>query len=209
MALRKVFFWLHLTSGVVAGPRDPRPVRDRNPSHVREAGDALGRRLSPRARRRCHAPSRRDAPRQGARDAKHPSRVRHAGGGPGRPRDPRLRPRGHALRGSLRRDRPRRGLVPGACVLSVGHRLAPLVERLGRQPCPRQGRDRRGQPGLPVHRDERLLPLVASQLDAAVAACRDLVPGRPARQGSRLQLAQRDRLLDRPCPSSSWCSAGS
>ena len=27
MSLRKVFFWLHLTSGVVAGPRDPRHVR--------------------------------------------------------------------------------------------------------------------------------------------------------------------------------------
>ena len=56
---------------------------------------------------------------------------------------------------------------------------------------------RRVQSRVPLPRRQRLLPVVAAHVDLAPGPRGHLVPGRPARQGARLQLAQRDRALDR------------
>ena len=123
------------------------------------------------------------------------ARFRSAGVGVGRARTAR-----NGLRQSLHGRGARVGLGSGAGLLPIGHELAPLS--VGRGRAPRDGaRDhRRVQRGVSRAGGYGLLSVVAAAVDVAARERGDALPLRAARQGPRLQLAQRDRLLVRADP---------
>ena len=72
-----------------------------------------------------------------------------------------------------------------------------------------QGRHRRGEPRVPVHRPERHLPVAAEDLEPRAVPADSLVPPPPVVQGEGLQLAQRHRHLvgDSPRDRRGGCGA--
>ena len=205
MKLRTILFWTHLTAGLVAGivilimsvtgtlltfQQSVLKMIERSQRFVEvPAGAAQARRrhaARPRPRRPCRTPSRRRVtldsdPRVTASVA--------------------LGQRGTVVRQPLHGRRARVGLGARARVLPIGDELAPLPLGRGRASCDRPRDHRRLQCRVSRPRDQR------------GSICGGRGSGRggmsppvtlfrcgPARQGARLQLAQRHRLLVRAGP---------
>ena len=204
MKLRTVLFWTHLTAGLVAGIvilimsvtgtlltfQQSVLKIDRAIAAIRRACRAGGGQAGGRRAARARA-----AGRAGRRADDGDARLRSARLGVGR-----ARAAGNGLRQPLHGRRPRVGLGACARVLPIGHELAPLP--LGRGRAPRDGaRDhRRLQRRVSRAGHHGALSVVAAAVDVAPRVRGDALPLRPARQGARLQLAQRDRLLVRADP---------
>ena len=203
MKLRTILFWTHLTAGLVAGivilimsvtgtlltfqqsvlriversQRFVEPRRRRAQARCRHAAGA-GATGGPR----CRADDR-DARFRSARVGVRRARAARNG-----------------LRQSLHRRRARVGLGSGAGLLPIGHQLAPVSGGRGRAPRDGARDHRRVQRGVSRAGGDGPLSVVAAAVDVAARERGDALPTRTARQGPRLQLAQRDRVLVRADP---------
>ncbi len=196
--IRTVFFWLHLTAGLLAGV-------------VVLIMSATGVLLTFEKQVIYYADTRQVDLTPPATGAALPideilARVRATGlvaepsavairRDPAAPDCPHRRPGRRRLRRSLhgpaarqrRRRRPR--------LLPIGHRLASLAGCQRRVPHDRPRRHRRIEPRLPFPGAFRRLHLDSTHVGVARRPPGDLVPRRPPRQGPRLQLAQHDRRV--------------
>ena len=199
--VRRIVFWLHLATGVSAGAvvlimsvtgvlltYEKQMLRWADHAHL-PAAASRGRRRT--AADRSAGPGRQRRQRRGGRDDGH-GMGRSVGARRRRDRD------APGVRQPVHRRRPRRGFREAACVFQARDRLASLPGR-GCRPGPRhRARDHgRLQPGVSLPGRERLLLVDAEDLDVAADSKHRVVQGGPPREGARLQLAQRHRLLVR------------
>ena len=200
MKLRPILFWTHLTAGVVAGVvilimsvtgtllafqqsvlkmiEGPQRFVEVPAGAARLDVDTLLARVR--------------AGDAGCRADDADARFRSARDGGGGARTAR-----HGVRQSLHGRGARVRVSSRASLLPIGDQLAPLPVGRGRQSCDRPGDYRRMQCRVSRPRRQRADSVVAETVDRAVRDAGDLLSPRTARQGARLQLAQRHRILVR------------